>query len=452
MRGLGALPVELLHMIAEQLCADAVEKAANGHRILPKIEDEADPNEMANEVTAEVEESDASSVEAADEMDVASDGHNGPYSARTSSTIMYYTHAMCGLGALSLTNRYLHRVFNPLLYRWSRENTARAVSWAIRRNSLATLDKAFSFGLDVNAKIYMSPLQDEWPRAGRAGPFRMVEQALRKGCEASLEWLLKHGATMDGPIVEGFPYHTTDDSSALSLAQVHYRNEDAALILLDHGANVFFAGEKYWDDEDDVEVSPIDSALHNAADRGHTRVVKRLLLEHTIDINMRNELGMTPLYLAARNSDDSTAIIELLFQHGASPPEQHMLPQMLPFCHPQNLALLLPAYTEYPRDFLRKCLVKLNSHIRSLCLYDRLPQRGQEIFALLSKLVEFGADFNYPPPCYERETGMSAALGQPCPFFIENKNHRTTISSEQDPSWLTLLILRATRVRGFPRF
>lgn len=366
MRGLGALPVELLHIIAEQICADAATKAANGRRIL-KTEDEADPE------SAEVDEPDGSSVETADEMDVASDERSSTCSARTSSTIMYHIHAMCDLGALSLTNRYLHRVFNPLLWRWSRDHTNLAVSWAIGQNSLETLDKAWTLGLDVNAKVYSFSPREE---GGRGGPLRMVEQALRKGYEASLEWLLKHGATMDGPIVEGYPYRTTDDSSALSLAQMHYRNEDAALILLDHGANVFFAGKKYWEDDDDILVSPVETALHNAAGRGHARVVERLLLEHTIDINMRNTDGMTPLCLAVERREDSTAIIELLFLHGADPPEQHMLPQMLPFCHPQNMALLLRTHTDYPRDFLHKCLVMLASRIGGMWLHDQIPPRA----------------------------------------------------------------------------
>ncbi|KAK6200707.1 hypothetical protein LQW54_009588 [Pestalotiopsis sp. IQ-011] len=431
MRALAALPVELLQIIAGYICAGAAAKAARsgapntGPASLGTVgfdffdhgvnEDEADPeseNEMENGMAAEEDESDGSSVETADEMDVASIDHSSTCSTCTTSTTQCVAQVVCDLAALSLTDRYLHRVFNPLLYQWDRDHATRAVSWAIRRNSLATLEKALSLGLDVNAKIYPFSREEEagWEDE-KYRRLRPIEQALRKGSEASLEWLLKHGATVDGPVVEGFPHRTTDEYSALLLAQKQYKNEDAALILLDHGASVFFAGEKYWDDDDDdIEVSPVETALHNAAELGHARVVERLLLEHTIDINVRDTCGMTPLCLAVGRPEDSTAIVELLFQHGASSPEEHMLPQMLLTCHPQNLAFLARTQTDYPRDLLHNCLIELGSRLEAMHpygevpTYDDIPSWAQDVVAILSKLVESGADFNYPPPRYATET------------------------------------------------
>lgn len=483
MRGLAALPVELLQIVAGYIGAGAATKAANNgvpntgpanlrtagfdffeHEVNEDEVDSESENDMENGMPADVDGSDESSVETADEMDVASIDHSSTCSTCTTSTTQCVAQVVCDLAALSLTNRYLHRVFNPLLYQWDRDHATRAVSWAIRRNSLATLEKALSLGLDVNAKIYpfSREEEEEWEDEGYRR-LRPIEEALRKGSEASLEWLLKHGATMDGPIVEGFPYRTTDESSAVLLAQKRHKNEAAVLILLDHGASVFFAGEKYWDDLDDVEVSPVETALHNAAELGHARVVQRLLLEHTIDINMRDTVGMTPLCRAVSRAEDSTAIIELLFQHGASPPEQRMLPHMLLVCHPQNLAFLARTQTDYDRELLHNCLIELSSRLEGThsygeaiyneaTSYDQIPPRAQDVFALLSKLVESGADFNYPPPRYATETGMSATFGQPGTFSMKNKIQRTNISSEQRPSWLTLLILRATRFRGFQRF
>lgn len=180
MRGLADLPVELLQIVAGCIGAGAAAKAANngvpytGPANLRTVgfdffnhdvtEDEADPeseDEMEDEMAAETDESDESddsTIEAADQRNVRV---MRAMRAMQAVQVDRVVHITCDLAALSLTNQYLHRVFDPLLYQWDWDRATQAVSWAIRQNSLATLEKALSLGLDVNAKIYPFSSKEE---------------------------------------------------------------------------------------------------------------------------------------------------------------------------------------------------------------------------------------------------------------------------------------------------
>ena len=86
-----------------------------------------------------------------------------------------------------------------------------------------------------------------------------------------------------------------------------FGQEDAARILLEHGAEVNLVAR-----HESIRVTP----LHSAAAGSHPGVVK-LLLEHGADPNAAQDGGFTPLHSAARNDDRES--VEALLEAGADP-------------------------------------------------------------------------------------------------------------------------------------
>jgi ankyrin repeat protein len=96
----------------------------------------------------------------------------------------------------------------------------------------------------------------------------------------------------------------SDGFTALHLA-AYFGQEDAALLLLEHGADANAVARNT-----ELEVAP----LHSAAAGGHDSIVK-LLVEHGADPNARQRGGFVPLHAAAQNGD--RASVEALLEHGA---------------------------------------------------------------------------------------------------------------------------------------
>ena len=97
-----------------------------------------------------------------------------------------------------------------------------------------------------------------------------------------------------------------DGFTPLHLA-VFFGHEDAARLLLEHGADANVVAR-----HESLKVAP----LHSAAAGGHAGAV-RLLLEAGANPNARQGGGFTPLHSAAQNGDRESA--ELLLERGADP-------------------------------------------------------------------------------------------------------------------------------------
>ena len=95
----------------------------------------------------------------------------------------------------------------------------------------------------------------------------------------------------------------SDGFTALHLA-VFFGHEDAAALLLEHGADANAVARNA-----ELEVAP----LHSAAAGGHSKLVS-LLLEHGADPNARQRGGFTPLHAAAQNGDQES--VEALLERG----------------------------------------------------------------------------------------------------------------------------------------
>jgi ankyrin repeat protein len=96
----------------------------------------------------------------------------------------------------------------------------------------------------------------------------------------------------------------SDGFTALHLA-AFFGHEDAAALLLEHGADVNAVARN-----SELQVAP----LHSAAAGGHPKLVT-LLLEHGADPNARQGGGFTPLHAAAQNGDRES--VEALLERGA---------------------------------------------------------------------------------------------------------------------------------------
>lgn len=73
-------------------------------------------------------------------------------------------------------------------------------------------------------------------------------------------------------------------------------------MLIDHGASV------------DVENDMTSTALHEAAENGHDKIVE-ILLKHTSNINIQNHIGYTPLTHASEGGH--IKIVNALLDRGA---------------------------------------------------------------------------------------------------------------------------------------
>ncbi|ETS74574.1 hypothetical protein PFICI_13058 [Pestalotiopsis fici W106-1] len=332
------------------------------------------------------------------------------------------------LSKLSRTSRHFHQIFNPYLYQSNRDHRASyAVGWAVQHRSFETLEKSLSYGLDINRHIQSRNITMERRDLGNqplSWVFRPIELAVARRHRDILKWLLDHGADPDPGRIEDDLYGNEDARSRGSntldspLHQVlgGTHDEEAALMLIDHGARVYFVRPT---DLDSREVDMFTTALHLASLHGLSRVVKRLLLDSTIEIDYRDYRSLTALRYAVTSSHSRVATINSLLQHGANPTSKGVRPFNLSTMleaaiHKgslENVLALMQGLADYlpprkaPRSWSYCYLSNLIAASASRMKDFEFPHgdgETEEITAILTKLVHIGVDFNNPPPPYER--------------------------------------------------
>ncbi|ETS74565.1 hypothetical protein PFICI_13049 [Pestalotiopsis fici W106-1] len=311
------------------------------------------------------------------------------------------------LAALARTNRRFNQVFEPLLYQWDAQQIdgGSAVIWALDNMSMGTLERSLASGFDFN-----SDLATWWDGMDDEICDFAIFHAVQAGREPMLKWLLEHGAKPDlcEPLeIANLPLPVSyEQRSALSMAMDPPGNEEAALILLDYGARVLLAEE--WDVGQDLSIT---SALHEAVRNDFTRVVERLLRDGTIPVNHRDSDNMSALELAAREISPNSAMIELLLRYGADPIRDDETRSPTAVClafavgNPDNIAPLLRHITKDPsnKDFFSHNLLWILLNMvtdRPMSMAFGSDAGPSQYKSIVSKLVEFGADFNNPPPPY----------------------------------------------------
>lgn len=385
MARLEALPIELLHLIAGYVTADTNDPANAPYKI---------PN---------------------------------PIDYLGKSTSPGSIGCVCDLAALSLTNRHFHQVFDTLLYQWVRDHGGYAVCWAVLNSAFRTLEKALSSGFDIDNEV--ASLRHQFGQWVFLGSTRPLELAINEGRPDVVKWLLEHGACTDSEsaiLVD--PYRTGDtnlrasDMDTATLCQAIYGlstyNAEIVMMLIDHGALLYFAE----DDEDTDELRLACTALHVAVRQRRLEVMEKLLSDGSIKIDATDSNGLTPLDLAASISDSMTPVINMLLKYGA---EAFFGP--LDFAiekgHMDNVLLLIQVIAdsmspepisnadsdEEPHSaahgwshlFLYEVIACLDNRFREGDTW-RHSCNPEDARTILAKLVELGADFNNPPgPWYD---------------------------------------------------
>ncbi|KAI1103913.1 ankyrin repeat-containing domain protein [Jackrogersella minutella] len=209
------------------------------------------------------------------------------------------------LAALASTSRHMYHLINPALYRYSEDDGSCVLHWAITYGRIETLEKAFIFGLYIGPQTYPSSHDNCKPHS--------LLLAVLRDREAVVTWLLDHEVDVN------YGLRITDIGVDARHSPLHFAlisgQASVALLLIDQGACLEFSWPvRPYITEDDMP-RPC-SAMHVASENGLVSVVKHLVRNKGIDINIPDSDGKTCLHYAARGKDSPT-IIEELVQLGA---------------------------------------------------------------------------------------------------------------------------------------
>ncbi|RDW81283.1 ankyrin repeat domain-containing protein [Aspergillus mulundensis] len=267
------------------------------------------------------------------------------------------------LNALSQATKILYPAVSDILYRNNIKNeNCSALFWAAREGSTATIERLFSYGVDVDARdeyevtplIYaakyghiaaadsllqhgadltkqtsVSPLRTFRPsdaygpalfEAAREGRDEMVEFLLNQGADinhqrkgdlviSTLEAAISggHSSTVQVLLDRGAGIESPGWYGTPLVAAGYYGSPDVTLVLLRNGANIENS-DRNW-----------GTALQTAAEERHKDVVQ-LLIDWGANVNAHAGTWGTALVSAEQGaSPASEDIMELLIRHGADP-------------------------------------------------------------------------------------------------------------------------------------
>ncbi|KAI0889106.1 ankyrin [Annulohypoxylon maeteangense] len=240
--------------------------------------------------------------------------------------------------SLARTNRRLHYVFNPILWKYNgkwgihqnfHDAFISAAIWAAMRNRIDILDIAVKYQHDLGSFFEDDPMK----------------VAARSGHDATVSWLLDHGVPLectpcerivvDSPFpVSPWPQdHVSPGYSALHSAII-CRRESTSILLLSRGAKYQF------------KTNTNKSAIHLAALNGLPTVIEYLVKTMGINVNQHDQDAMTPLHYAVERPHN-TKTIQLLLDLGADKNAVHNfhspLVRALKKQHLDNAMVLLDA-------------------------------------------------------------------------------------------------------------
>ncbi|KAI0889608.1 ankyrin repeat-containing domain protein [Annulohypoxylon maeteangense] len=316
------------------------------------------------------------------------------FTSYQSTRTEYHQH----LAALALTNRRLHQVCNPILYRTERDlDQPSVVVWAAANDRIETLEKAVFFRLDLNAR--------------KPGLYSSLYIAVKYRNELIVAWLLDHGAAVDiEPVIES-PCAVDSNFSPLFLA-LNQGQSSVANLLIERGACLTFSVPEFRTNNTsyewgDVRYSPSDryrelnSAISTASSFGLISVIRYLIQYKAMDINTPESNGRICLHHAIMAKQD-WAMIKELIQLGADINWN----TADGLCSPLSCAIQMGNFT------IAHGLIDAGSRINTsfvprlgllhICTWDTCRFFDQELAqqqesdkdTLLKKLIDLGADVN----------------------------------------------------------
>ncbi|OAM06227.1 MAG: hypothetical protein TV41_06310 [Wolbachia endosymbiont of Dactylopius coccus] len=160
------------------------------------------------------------------------------------------------------------------------------LSIAVSNRDLEMMNFLIENGADVNIEDY----------------FRMppIYYAVTKGTTEMIELLINKKASISGY----FSY--AGEKRTLVGWAIDKNSPEKVEVLLKHGAS---PNGKF-----DLLAYSQNSCLHAAIEKNYSRIVE-LLIEYRADVNVKNEQGQTPIYLAIRSKRPE--MIKLLYDNGA---------------------------------------------------------------------------------------------------------------------------------------
>lgn len=160
------------------------------------------------------------------------------------------------------------------------------LSIAVSNRDLEMMNFLIENGADVNIEDY----------------FRMppIYYAVTKGTTEMIELLINKKAS-----INGYFSHAGEKRTLVGWA-IDKNSPEKVEVLLKHGAS---PNGKF-----DLLAYSQNSCLHAAIEKNYSRIVE-LLIEYRADVNVKNEQGQTPIYLAI--SSKRPKIIKLLYDNGA---------------------------------------------------------------------------------------------------------------------------------------
>ncbi|KAI1211033.1 ankyrin [Annulohypoxylon truncatum] len=305
--------------------------------------------------------------------------------------------------SLARTNRRLHNVFNPILWRFNREcgisegcpytTAVSAVSWAASRNRIDILEIAVKYQHDLGSFHQGDP----------------IHRAAKNGHDATVSWLLDHGVpiecvpceriAVDSPFPV-FPWpqnHVSPSYSVLHTALVSSQGS-TSILLLSRGAKYQFKSETN------------KSAIHLAALHGLSAVIEYLVKTMGIDVNQEDQHGMTPLHYAVERRDNVETIQVLLDLGADKDTEQYPqspLVRALKMGHFSNAMLLLDAGADVNPTFDYQEAPLVVCAQESFALIGTAESSVQ--YKVLRKIIANGAALDVS---YNKNTALCSAVEQ----------------------------------------
>lgn len=247
-----------------------------------------------------------------------------------------------------------------VLYHYNKDvQESSAVHWAAKNGSIATLEKAWAFGLNVHEASEAT--REGWVLYERRATVEYrpwpLQMAIVYGQESAVTWFLDHGADLDQRVDCSIDRHWTRSKTTLLHTALSSRQPSIALLLISRGASLeypwmteldpSFEGRHFYDQTprstdartwasvQDLRPEELANALTLASYYGLHTVVEVLINEYSMDPNKLGRCGdcgqmddeyvggfrgfrLAPLSWAALNYTDGTvSTVKTLVRLGA---------------------------------------------------------------------------------------------------------------------------------------